>query len=276
VTISNHSTSHKKSSTSSKSTHPTPSAAPAAPELTPAASAAPSATPATGSRSGSSSSTPIDPTAAQAIAKLDALEASLDLDIVVPPNDKAQMRALSRVSDKALALAADIVSSDPSRFADFSAISPAVQHVETMVPVGARVAQLATHVQKSIQNKRTPAAQQTLALYAVVKGLGRITGNETMREKVPQLKAELAPKRTNPKPKVTKMEKAAKRLSTSRQKKLAKAMAVLADLGVTPPAATPAAPATPSAPPAQPQAAPVAPATPTSAAPSAPPAPAAH
>jgi hypothetical protein len=278
MTASIHSSSSKKS-TSSKSNHPVVTAAPDAP-----ASAAPvsestsvSPTPVNASPQDPAPSTPSNTIATNAIAQLDALEASLGLDIVVPPNDKAQIRALNRVSDTALGLASDIVSSDPSRFAFFSAIPTAVNHVKTMTPVAARAAELGVHLQKSVQNARTPAAQQTLALYAVVKGLGRITDNETMREKVPQLKAELVPKRKDPKPKETKAEKAAKKASKSQGKRLQKAMAVIAAAGgsvstTTPPVATPAAPSgAPPAPVAQPaEAAPVATSAPSSAAPAAP------
>jgi hypothetical protein len=48
------------------------------------------------------------------------MEAALDLDIVLPPNDKNQFTALNRVSDTALSLASDIVTADPLRFPDFT------------------------------------------------------------------------------------------------------------------------------------------------------------
>ena len=83
-------------------------------------------------------------------------------------------------------------------------------------------------MQKSIQNQRAPAAQQALALYAVVKGLGRLVDNETMREKVLELKAELASKPRNPKPKVTKTQKAVNRAAKSTAEKVRKAKAVVA------------------------------------------------
>ena len=169
--------------------------------------------------------------AAQALAHLEAIESSLKLDIVVAPNDKSQIRALARISDKAIRLASDIVTSAPSRFPDFAQLPVASEYVAAMAPVAARALELGAHIEKSLGNQRTPAAQQTLALYAVVKGLGRIVDNETMREKVLELKVEVAPKRKNPKPKVTKDEKAAKRLAKTTAKRVARAQKVLAAHG---------------------------------------------
>ena len=173
--------------------------------------------------------------ASEAMAQLDALEAKLNLDIVVRPNDKAQIRALKRVSDNALSLASDIVDSSPTELAAFSGIPAARDYAIAMSPVATRAALLATHLQKSIANKRTPAAQKTLALYAVVKGLGRIVTNETMRETVPLLKAEVAPKVKSPKRKETKEEKAAKRSAKSTAERDTKATAVLAAANGAPP-----------------------------------------
>jgi hypothetical protein len=171
--------------------------------------------------------------AASVIAQLDAIESSLDLDIVVRPNDVSQNRALTRVSDAAIGLASDLVSSAPARFADFTQIASGASYIAAMEPLVERAMALALHLRKSVWNHRTPAAQQTLALYSVVKGLGRIVDNESMREKAIALKAEIAPKRRNAKPKVTAGEKAAKRVAAANEKKVAKAMKVLADAGIT-------------------------------------------
>jgi hypothetical protein len=236
-----HSTSHTKSVHAVH--HTAHHAASAAPEATTAtttsteiaATAGASGTPATPATVPKSLGTIV----AQAIAQIDALEANLGLDIVVPPNDKDQNRALNRVSDTALGLASDIVSSAPERFPDFSGIAAGAAYAETMQPLAARIATLGTHVQNSIQNQRGPAAQQTLALYTVVKGLGRIVSNETMREKVPQLKVEIAPKHKVPKPKQTKSEKAVKVAAKNKGKRINKALATLAAEGVTIPAVNP-------------------------------------
>jgi hypothetical protein len=204
------------------------------------------------------SPTELESLATDTVAQLKALEAKLNLDIVVPPTAKNQMRAMKRVSDKALGLAADIVSSDPARFADFAGLPASAQHVAAMSGVALQANELATHVQKSVQNHRTPAAQQTLALYSVVKSLGRVTSNETMREKIPLLKAEVAPKRKNPKPRVTKEQKMAKRAAASQAKRIAKAKGLLAQFGepATPPPQEASPP--PPEPTAVPQTAPVA------------------
>ena len=99
---------------------------------TTAGAAGTSATPATVPKS-------LDTTVAQAMAQLDALEASLGLNIVVPPNDKDQNRALNRISDTALGLASEIVSSAPARFPDFSGIAPGAAYAGTMQPLADRI-----------------------------------------------------------------------------------------------------------------------------------------
>ncbi len=177
------------------------------------------------------------------IAQLDALEASLGLDIVIRPKEKSLIGAGNRVSDTAIGLAADIVSAAPGRFPDFTGLPTASDYLQAYGQVASRAKELVMHLTNSLNNQRVPAATQTLALYAVVKGLGRIVGNETMGEKVTALKAEVAPKRKNPKPKVTKGQKAAKRLAQSTATKVEKAQAVLAKAGVSPvsPSVAPAA-----------------------------------
>ncbi|MGO8997650.1 MAG: hypothetical protein ACLQVI_30400 [Polyangiaceae bacterium] len=192
--------------------------------------------------------------AAQVIAQMDAIESLLNLDIVVPPNDRYQIRALRRVTDTAIGLASDIVSAEPDRFPDFTDLPTAASYVKTLAQVAERASTLTAHLQNSIQNQRTPAASKTLALYAVVKGLGRITANETMREKIPQLKAEIAPKLKDPKPKQTKTEKAVKTMTKQNENRVARAMKLLAKAGVavtTTPTATPTptGAATPAPPP---------------------------
>ena len=183
---------------------------------------------------------------------MNAMESMLNLDIVISPNDKHQIGALNRVSDTAIGLASDIVSAAPDRFPDFTDLPAAASYVQTMGQVAERATTLATHVQKSVQNQRAPAATKTLALYAVVKGLGRITDNETMREKVPQLKAELAPRLKDPKPKETKTEKAVKKMSKQNENRVARAMKLLAKAGVAVPATIPAAASTSTSPPSPP------------------------
>jgi hypothetical protein len=226
VSVSNHSSSHKKT-TSSKSN---PNSA------TPETAAAPAIAPSTSAPVSAPVSTPppepsaLSKLATASIAQLDALETKLDLNIVVAPNDKAQRRSLARVTDTAIALAADIVGAAPERFPDFASLPSAAAYVETMGPLADRAVELGVHLQKSVQNQRTPAALQTLSFYAVAKGLGRMTGNETMREKVQALKAEVAPKRVNPKPKETKGQKAAKRSAKAQADKIAKLQTSLAKL----------------------------------------------
>jgi hypothetical protein len=169
----------------------------------------------------------VDAVAAGAIAQLDLLEASLSLDIVINPNDVDQMRALARVTSAALGIASDIVSADPSRFPDFAGLPEAAAYVRAMTPLLARATELVTHLQKSILNQRTAASLKTLALYTVAKGLGRMAENQTMRDKVLELRAEIAPPRPSTKPKVTKAEKAARRSAKAKAARVAKALAFL-------------------------------------------------
>jgi hypothetical protein len=187
--------------------------------------------------------TPIDLLADETVKELDALEAKLGLDIVIRPNDKQQIHALNRVSVKAVNLAAGIVTSDPTRFPDFTGIPGSADYTNAMGRVASRITELATHVKKSIQNKRYPTALEVLALYQVIKGLSRIADNETMREKVPELAAELAPRKRNPKPKPTQAEQAAKKAAAQRARRVAKAKAVIAANTDPPPTPAPAHPA---------------------------------
>jgi hypothetical protein len=182
----------------------------------------------------------IDVLADSIIQQIDAMESSMTLDITIRPNDKAQIRSLNRVSVKALQLGAAIVASDPTRFPDFQGMAAAADYATAMGRVATRVIELGTHVQKSVQNTRYASSIQVLALYKIVKALGEVAENEVMREKVPELAAELAPKHRGPKkPKQTKAEKAEKRAAAARARKVAKAQQILAENGVTP--AAPAA-----------------------------------
>ena len=278
VTVSHRSSKSKQSTTVDPSivtSNPNPAAAPppdtpATPVTPPVAPAPPDpssapATPPTAAPSPVTAQPPAVPplpvlvapdpaTIAKFIAQLDAFESALNLDIVVRPNDKYQIRALKRVSDKALSLATDIVNAAPDSFTDFAELPAEAAYAMQMAPLSARVALLAAHVEKSVLNQRTPAANATLALYAVAKNLGRLVTNETMREKVLELKAEVAPKHKNPKPKLTKGQKAVKKAATSHAKKVSRALKVLTDAGVTASAPSPATPPTPAATPAAPAA----------------------
>lgn len=184
--------------------------------------------------------------ASEAIAQLQALEAKLNLDIAISPNDKAQVNALARISDSAIGIASEAVSADPSRFPDFATLPAAAEYVATMQPLADQAAALAAHLKKSIQNQRTPAAQQALAFYAVAKGLGRLSDNETMREKVTALKAEIAPERATPNE--TKGVKAAKRVAKAQAERLRKAQAIVAAGGARPGSPIPTPSAEPGAP----------------------------
>lgn len=218
-------------------------------EASASATANPAETAAQPAAPSAAQSPPVPPDAAM-IAKfmieLDAIETALDLDIVVRPNDKYQIRALKRVPDKALGLAAGIVSEAPERFLDFASLPATADYVALLAPLAARVAMLATHIEKAIQNQRTPAANMTLALYAVVKNLGRLVGNETMREKVAELKGEVAPKRKNPKPKVTNEQRTAKRAAASHARRVTKAIKLLSDAGLSVASSPPALPPLPA------------------------------
>ena len=100
----------------------------------------------------SSATSSLDSLAIMAMKQIDDIESKLDLDIVVPPNDKNQMRAVRRISPAALRLAADIVGAAPERFPEFVGFAEAAAYVETMLPLADRALALANHIQKSIQS----------------------------------------------------------------------------------------------------------------------------
>jgi hypothetical protein len=187
----------------------------------------------------------VDPQIAAILTQIDALEASLHLDIVVHPNDKQQIAALARVSDAALSMAANVVAGMPSLGPQFGELPGASEYVQKMAPLVQRVTDFAAHLQKDIRNRRTPAALEALTLYAFLKSLARLPENETIREKVATLQAELAPKRKNPKPRVTKAQKVARSAAKRQAAKVAKAKELLASVA-------PVAPNTPAAAPSPP------------------------
>jgi hypothetical protein len=239
-----HAPAHSRTHAATPETTTSPAPAPSSATLTDAASD-PIVTPAAGPAATPSS---ISSLAKKVIAQLGVLESMLGLDIAIRPNDKNQMNALKRVSDTAIALASNIVSGAPGDFPGFTGLPAAASYVESLGQVASRALELATHVQNGLQNQRAPAANQTLALYAVVKGLGRLPDNEAMREKVAALKAEVVKKPKDPKPKVTKSEKAVKRSAVASANRVKKALAVLAKEGQLPSA--PAVAATPAPAPA--------------------------
>jgi hypothetical protein len=125
------------------------------------------------------------------VAALDKLEATLPIDHQLPPAELAQARGLQRVPPQAIAIAMDILVQQPERFPDFDLESAkdALQYELVMRSIAAKSRTLTQHIEKSVLKRRAQAAQQTLVLYATMKGLGRIAGNEGIREKVRDLHA---------------------------------------------------------------------------------------
>ena len=169
---------------------------------------------------------PLDALVDAAVQDLDALETKLKLDFAIPPTEKSQTKVTNKVSLTALGLAASIASSDPARFPEYQSLPDAAAFVETMARLADRANELATHVGKAILKQRYPASILVLSLYQVVKGLARVADNEVMRENVPKLAKELAPKRK--KPAQTAEQAALKAAAKKRARRVAKAKAVIA------------------------------------------------
>lgn len=131
--------------------------------------------------------------AESAIQKLVKVESSLPIDHALPPNDVFQIRSSKRVSTTALVIAADIVRGDPKRFPDLdpAVMEDAAVYDNSLTGVAIQARQLADHLDKSMMKRRWPAAQQAMVLYDMLKSLGRIPANETIREKVKLLKQEM-------------------------------------------------------------------------------------
>jgi hypothetical protein len=132
--------------------------------------------------------------AANAIASLRHIASVLPLDDSLTPSELKHARAGSRVPLEVLSIAAGVLEEDPSRFPDFDASQArnAVTYEQTLVPVAVEARALAASIDRSVMKYRSGAADQSLALYATLKGLSRVPTNEKTRSQVKDLRALLS------------------------------------------------------------------------------------
>lgn len=135
--------------------------------------------------------------ATKAVGTLKKLEESLNLDPAMLPHEAQRSNGFRTVPAKAIAIAANIVKEHPGRFSDFNVVemNGAVELELAMAPLITQARALASHVEKTVLKQRAQAAENTLVLYATMKGLARLQANEPVREQVRELKALLKRRR---------------------------------------------------------------------------------
>lgn len=135
-----------------------------------------------------------------AVSSLQRLESSLDLDCAMLPDERKRLQGLGTVPAKAIAIAGNIAKQNPERFMDFDVqeMSGAVEFENEMAPLADQARAFADHLEQAIQKRRAPAASSTLALYAIVKGLGRVRANQAFRDHAANLHVLLKRRRKAP------------------------------------------------------------------------------
>jgi hypothetical protein len=127
--------------------------------------------------------------ASTAVASLKQLTAGLPIDDAIPTNQLTATRVTHRVPLEAMTIAASILEDNPQHFPQFNATDAkgAIAYEQAMVPVAQAAQVLANRITKSVLKRRTGMAQQTLALYQVMKGTSRLDASEETRTQVKQL-----------------------------------------------------------------------------------------
>ncbi len=143
-----------------------------------------------------------------AVADLKALASTLPIDDAIPPHALAQAQVSNRVPLEILSIAAAVLGEDPSQFPQFDAVlaQEALDYVDAMTPVATAARLLAARLTRSILKRRSAAAIQALALYAVLKGTARMPANERMRSQAQAMGQILQTKRRSRATTVTKKE----------------------------------------------------------------------
>jgi hypothetical protein len=95
------------------------------------------------------------------------------------------------VPAEAVAIVAGILAATPEQFPQFDPVEAqdAIDYEKAIAPVAQAALVLAKRLAKSVLKRRTRSAQNTLAVYLVMKGMSRLDANETTRTQVRQLKA---------------------------------------------------------------------------------------
>lgn len=133
-----------------------------------------------------SAATPTDPFKA-ALALIAQAQRLLPLESGQTAKARHNALKLQIVPTEAIAEAASILGSEGHRFPTFDAqmARDAVQYEQSMAEVISGASALIGKAQASILQRRTPAAEQTLALYACLKGQSRTDGS--LRDSVQRL-----------------------------------------------------------------------------------------
>ena len=139
----------------------------------------------------------ISDAASAAVQLIIQAQSSLPLEDGLVEKARKSALGLQHVSTEALAESASILETVGSRFPTFDAkeARDAVTYEQSMGEVVSRASALIGRVQASILQRRSKAADQTLALYAVLKGQSRVDGS--LRDSVRRL-TPLLNTRTNP------------------------------------------------------------------------------
>src|SRR5262249_50678979 len=109
-------------------------------------------------------------------------ESSLVLDGAIGAHDTQRRGAVSRLPAAAIAIAIDIAERHPQEFAffDVRAAREAIAYEQALAPVAAQARQTAVRIENSITKRRKTPVDQTLALYAAVKGYVRVPQGEPL------------------------------------------------------------------------------------------------
>jgi hypothetical protein len=166
--------------------------------------------------------------AANALANLESVTSTLPIDDAIPANMVDLTKVANRVPVEAMTIASTILNNDPKSFPQFDGaeVKASIEYEQTMMPVADAAQLLANRIVKSVRKRKSGAAQQTLALYQVVKGTSRLSTNEETRTQVKQLSNLLTTRRKSRETEVTQNEtqvmvktrKSAKKQAVAQQK----------------------------------------------------------
>ena len=157
----------------------------------------------------------------------------MPIDDAIAPQALAATKITNRVPLAVMQIAAGVVSDNPSQYPQFDAagIQSAVEYEQAMAPVAAAAQALADSIQKSILKTRGTAANQALALYAVVKGTARLPTSERSRVQVKTMGKLIATRRKTRATQVTEKEKDGFAKAQRSQKKAQVAQTTASDAG---------------------------------------------
>jgi hypothetical protein len=182
------------------------------------------------------------------VAVIDELEASLGLDETPLPQEFKRAVPGRTIPVEAIKLATSVIEQNPSRFGEFDSHSmhEAIRFDDEMVPIARRARALADRLDQAIIMKRNKPAEDTLVIYAMMKGIGRMRGNQAVLNHVRDMGKLLRPNRKAKANAANNANAAAKAAANATTAK-ASAPAAAAQPAVTMIGITPSTPATPPA-----------------------------